>query len=302
MDTTNIIRPKGHAAARLLRPIVAALLLLVATTAVASARDKTIKILAIGNSFSREAIEQNLHELAEADGRKCVIGSLYIGGCSLEKHIGNIRADSGAYEYRKIGLDGTKKETLGMSISRALADEEWDYVSVQQVSGLSGFFSTYEASLPELMAYVRHRTPRKCRIVLHQTWAYAPNSSHEDFVRYDRSQIRMYLAIMDASFKAIETYKLTPIIPSGTAIQNARGTSLGADLTRDGYHLDLVVGRYIAACTWYEALFGENVMGNSFAPDGLSPKDKALAQWAAHQAVEKPFRITYHEEGAELEK
>lgn len=30
--------------------------------------ENTVKILAIGNSFSEDAIEQNLHELADAEG------------------------------------------------------------------------------------------------------------------------------------------------------------------------------------------------------------------------------------------
>ena len=34
---------------------------------------KVVKILAIGNSFSEDAIEQNLHELADADGVKTII-------------------------------------------------------------------------------------------------------------------------------------------------------------------------------------------------------------------------------------
>ena len=32
------------------------------------AQQKTVRILAIGNSFSQDAVEQYLHELAEAEG------------------------------------------------------------------------------------------------------------------------------------------------------------------------------------------------------------------------------------------
>ena len=61
---------------------------------------------------------------------------------------------------------------------------------------------------------------------------------------------------------------ISTIIPSGTAIQNARTTSLGQDsnaLTRDGLHLTLGVGRYIAAMSWYESIFrpiyGKSIIG-----------------------------------------
>ena len=40
--------------------------------------ENTVKILAIGNSFSEDAIEQNLHELADAEGIQTIVANLYI--------------------------------------------------------------------------------------------------------------------------------------------------------------------------------------------------------------------------------
>ena len=37
---------------------------------------KVVKILAIGNSFSQDAVEQYLHELAEAEGISTIIGNM----------------------------------------------------------------------------------------------------------------------------------------------------------------------------------------------------------------------------------
>ena len=39
-----------------------------------------------GNSFSQDAVEQYLYELAEAAGYELIIGNMYIGGCDLDKH------------------------------------------------------------------------------------------------------------------------------------------------------------------------------------------------------------------------
>ena len=49
------------------------------------AQQKQVRILAIGNSFSQDAVEQYLHELAEAEGISTIIGNMFIGGCSLER-------------------------------------------------------------------------------------------------------------------------------------------------------------------------------------------------------------------------
>lgn len=51
------------------------------------ANNDTIKVLAIGNSFSQDAVEQYLHELGEAEGITMIIGNMFIGGCSLERRI-----------------------------------------------------------------------------------------------------------------------------------------------------------------------------------------------------------------------
>lgn len=95
---------------------------------------KTVRILAIGNSFSQDAVEQYLHELAEAEGISTIIGNMFIGGCSLERHVKNARDNAPAYAYRKIGTDGKKREKGKMSLETVLADEDWDYVSLQQAS------------------------------------------------------------------------------------------------------------------------------------------------------------------------
>ena len=54
----------------------------------AYAQQKTVRILAIGNSFSQDAVEQYLHELAEAEGISTIIGNMFIGGCSPENRYG----------------------------------------------------------------------------------------------------------------------------------------------------------------------------------------------------------------------
>ena len=256
------------------------------------AQQKTVRILAIGNSFSQDAVEQYLHELAEAEGISTIIGNMFIGGCSLERHVKNARDNAPAYAYRKIGTDGKKREKGKMSLETVLADEDWDYVSLQQASPFSGMYETYEASLPELIEYVKARLPKKTKLMLHQTWAYASTSKHSGFKNYNCNQLTMYQAIADAVKKAAKANKIKIVIPSGTAIQNARTSFIGDHLNRDGYHLDVKVGRYIAACTWFERIFKHNVVGNPYAPEGLDEARKAVAQKAAHAAVKHPYKVT----------
>ena len=51
---------------------------------------KEIKLLAIGNSFSVDAL-QYFYQIASSLGvNDITIGNLYIGSCSLETHLNNI--------------------------------------------------------------------------------------------------------------------------------------------------------------------------------------------------------------------
>ncbi len=259
-------------------------------TAVLHAR--TVKLLAIGNSFSRDAVEQNLHELAAAAGDTLIIGNLYIGGCPLERHLNNVREDRHDYVYRKIGADGKRVEKKNISIREALADDSWDYISFQQASKFSGKYDTYSKSLPELMAYVKKNGPKKYIPVLHQTWAYQQGADHTGFRLYDDDQMTMYRAIVDANNRAARLGKIKVVIPSGTAVQNARTSFIGDNMNCDGYHLDRGVGRFTAACAWYEKIMGGNAETNTYVPADMNPDLAAVAKKAAHAAVASPGEIT----------
>ena len=254
--------------------------------------DNIVRILAIGNSFSQDAVEQYLHELAASDGQQVIIGNMYIGGCSLEKHLNNAKENLPAYKYRKIGLDGIKVETKKFTLEQALADEQWDYVSVQQQSGQSGRYETWMESLPELLDYIKARVPKKTKFMIHQTWAYDKTSVHKQFKNYGQDQFVMYNAIVDAVKKVAKETGIKMIIPAGTAVQNARTTILKDEITRDGYHMHKVNGRYTVACTWYEKIFRKNVIGNPFKPEKMTAEQQLAAQKSAHAAVRKPHKVT----------
>src|SRR5690606_35572826 len=152
--------------------------------------DGVVKVHAIGNSFSQDAIETYMYELADAAGRKVIIGNLYIGGASLSVHWKNASGDRPAYSYRKIGLDGEKVNKANTSISTALVDEDWDYISFQQASSFSGQYETFEEHLPQLFTYVKGRaTNPGVKYILHQTWAYEQSSTHKGFATYGNDQM-----------------------------------------------------------------------------------------------------------------
>ena len=90
-----------------------------ATTAKPAEPKKSIKILAIGNSFSVDAMEHLWYLLYEQGYTEIILGNLYIGGCSLDTHWDNIQNDTGAYQYY-ISRFSTWSSTKNYKLSTAL--------------------------------------------------------------------------------------------------------------------------------------------------------------------------------------
>ncbi len=257
-----------------------------------NANDGVIKVLAIGNSFSEDALESNFYDLAKATGKTVIVGNMYIGGASLATHKNNVENNTSAYQYRKITSDGVKTTYLTTSILRVLEDEPWDYISFQQASPNSGQLETVQADLPAVYNYVKARaTNPNVKYIYHQTWAYAQTSSYSAFNNYNNNQTTMYNAIMNVSQNITSVAAIDMVVPAGTAIQNARTSALGDSFNvGDGYHLN-TIGEYVAACTWYEKIFGVSVVGNTYT-GGFSAFEVKVAQNAAHLAALKPFEVT----------
>ena len=262
---------------------------------------KTLKILSIGNSFSEDSLSYLPGLCSAYDIKNVIIAYMHIPDGALEQHWNNAQSGSAPYSYNK--TQNNIWQNIGSkSLQFALQDEVWDIVTFQQVSGNSGMYNTFQPYLNNLIDFVKGFLPNVI-IGLNQTWAYATGSGHGSFPNYNNNQQTMYNAILNAYLSAMQDSGAKLLIPSGVAIQKARQTDLnglGQQLTRDGYHLDLGIGRYIAACAWFQAVIGEiyikSVIGNSLRTGTATAVNDSrawLAQISAKNAVLNPFEITY---------
>ena len=259
--------------------VMAALAISFATSA------RSLRVLAIGNSFSEDAIEQNLYELAAELGDTLIIGNAFIGGCSIERHVDNINNNKPEYAYRKV-VDGIKTDKPSSVLFDIITDEPWDIISLQQVSQWAGKSDTFK-NLSALKEYVVNNMPNKdAEIVWHMTWAYANDFKSDNFRHYDFSQEAMYDSIVNVVKTTIPEHNINLVIPSGAAIQSAR-KSFGDVLNRDGYHLAIPLGRYTAACTWCEFLTGKNITKCSYHPADISDSDAKKARKVVHKALKR---------------
>jgi hypothetical protein len=281
-------------------------------------KTKTVRLLTVGNSFSQNATRY-LGDLVKAKGHTLIHRPLAVGGASLEVHWEKAqRHEKDPRDPR--GLYGKK------SLREELLSGAWDYVTIQQASIKSHDVATYRPFARQLHDYIKRSTP-KAEILVHQTWAYRvddPRFAKPSKTPGEPStQKEMYEGLTGAS-RAIAGELGARVIPVGDAmyladtnakwgyrpdqefdLKNAQPPSLPdqthslhtgwrwaaakggkKSLTMDGHHAS-VAGQYLAACVFYEVLFAESVVGNSFVPQGLDREYARFLQETAHQAVVK---------------
>ena len=212
-----------------------------------------IQVLSIGNSFSQDA-HRYLHDVARSEGVNLETVNLYIGGCSLERHFRNMKGDKREYSLE---MNGHSAGGFMVSIKEALLARNWDYITLQQVSGGSCREESYQPFLNELAAYVREYAPT-AKILIHQTWGYETgsrmihnlNRGYETFEDMFADTKRCYA-------KAAADIQADGIIPSGQAFSYA--LKYVEKIHRDAFHASLGLGRFILALVWYKAITGKNI-------------------------------------------
>lgn len=224
-----------------------------------------MKVLCIGNSFSQDATRY-LHQISDGE---IFVRNLYIGGCSLETHWNNIVGANRFYGRQDNGSDSE----CDTSINEALLEMDWDFITVQQVSHFSGMPETYEPYLTNVLNFVKEKCPN-AKIVFHRTWAYDDKSTHGGFANYDNNRHKMNEAIIKTSDHFANVHNL-PIIPNCEAVESARQLPEfqgELNVNRDGFHLSLDYGRYLAGLTMYGFFTGKNPLDATYEPDNTDPK------------------------------
>jgi len=290
---------------------------------------KPFNILLIGNSFSQDATRQ-FRAVAKAmlgeDARVNV--HLAINAAkTVAWHASQAYFDEASYKYRY-----TTEETNGQWVSEdeplsKLSDliqtEEWDVVTLQSfypeantgnAAGLEGEhvdYLTMDASIPAMLDYIDRYAP-EAKIYYYMVWQKTEDTQNLDAGREGFEQILAQTKVLTQYAGTNSGRRFDGVIPVGAAIQNARSTYLGLinydsdgeriiGLQRDSVHLAYTFGGYIAALTFAEYLFPEDIRqaGYTLPEVQRSPVLGALpgeytqiAQKAVAAALANPDSVT----------
>ncbi len=239
------------------------------------------KILAISNSFGVDA-NRYFYNICRTAGEQVKVVTLYIGGCSLYRHYRNMLSEDKAYDLHVDGIDTGFK----VSLKEALLSDEWDIVTYQQVSTLSGDYGSYLPYLPELVKYVKKLAPA-AKHYIHAIWARSDAwiAGRQD-CKY-KTSAEMYAADHKAYKMAAKEISADGYIPATAAMEKLYAI-LGEGAYRDGGHANYGSARYMLGLVWYMTIFGKTdvdaVNYNDFDVP-VTEEEKKIAEECAIEAV-----------------
>ena len=301
-------------------------LLLTAALAVgaAAAEKKPLKVLMIGNSFSLSVMKE-LPNIADAQNEYALdITSMYIGGCTLERHIKEYEAAKADPAHRPYSIDryvtgkGRRKRFKG-NLVMALDAQKYDIITVQEASPRSLFTEGWTQYGDKLVAIVREKQPQ-AKLLLHQTWSYRIDSDR--LKKWKLTQNAMFAEVRKVYADRAKHFDCG-IIPMGEAVQlwrkaapmsfrripgsklkeykrpkapSYKGDVVGRHywkksrktgeyvLLCDTSHLNRD-GEYLQGCVWFASLFGADATKIAYKPKHLKPAEVALIRKCAAAAV-----------------
>ena len=140
------------------------------------AEGKPLRVLIVGNSFS-VTVMRELPNIVDAQKEHALdITSMYIGGCSLERHVREYEKalkDPNHRPYSQthyITGQGRLPRVMG-SLVDVLAAGTYDVITIQQASPVSFKLDSWTPYGDKLVAILREKQPR-AKLLIHQTWSY----------------------------------------------------------------------------------------------------------------------------------
>lgn len=242
---------------------------------IATASDSiSLRILSIGNSYSRDAfgyVPLILKELMPRLDLQFEI--MYYGGRPLVDHESALRENRREYQRDIFSSEtGTWHTEHGHTLTTVLDTlQQWDLIIFQQASGSSPSYSTYQPHLHNLVSQARTLFP-EAKIGWMLTPAHPEGYSKMPTV----TSLDMWELICNASEQAMRDEQFDVLFPVGTAIQNARQTPLDSigdfgHMSADGLHLQDGLPCLIASYTVAQKLIDLFKLPHSIIFSNLRP-------------------------------
>lgn len=227
------------------------------TTSTRPEKQAPLRVLSIGNSFSKDAHSQ-LALLAEYEGHELYTLNLFHSGCTLEKHIRMWENDEAGYWTEENGDSRTLDWNKKVRLMDVLPVGEWDIITIQAGVTESCNYDSMIENGKKLRMLIKSKQP-KAKVYIHQTWSLPAESQHHN--EQTGGTLETMWPKAKANYDRLSEELGLPQIPVGLAMYNlqksydARG--LGESVYRDNLHADEGWGCFLIALVWYRTLTGD---------------------------------------------
>ena len=283
-----------------------------------------LKVLTLGHSLALDCGHMLTRIVAEEGYSDLKLGTLYISGCPLHKHVQCLTDNAPEYSlYLSSTAQPEQPPTITnrVTMEYALELEDWDVIVMQ-----GGVFEIadpdyfQDGNIQTIQSYVRTKCPN-AKFVWHMPWAppvdnflrdqypYPENNSYYiKYKPYNDDRSRFYQDIAASARDHIandETFVF--VIPTGTAMENA----LASGLKETDLHCDFVhatdFARLMNAYLWFckfagleeltdvkldkiPAAFLKSIESTEDWP--LPAREKAILLASVNHALKSPFKMT----------
>ena len=254
---------------------------------------ESLKILFVGNSFAVDTM-QHTAQIAKSLGVERVkFGVLFVGGCSIDMHYTHFTEDIPAYVYYVDEGEGWTS-TPEQKISDAVKSDDWDWIAIQHGTHGGSRYTSCECyeKLSPLIDGIKAIAPAHTKIAFNLTWLGEHTRQHHEIVSYGGNMALMREKLIETTkAMVLSNDKIDMLVPTGTAIENARTSRIGL-LTRDCYHLSVDKGRFIAGLAFISTITGIDAAKIGWTPDNVDEYALAVAVEAVKNAQAAPLDIT----------
>lgn len=214
--------------------------------------DPPANILFVGNSFTyyNNSLHNHVKALMGEGGKSTgVIRSMTVSGARLPQHAAALPAQLRSNDWDVVVLQGNSMEPI----------------EANRVEGFHDAVRDYSRQIKDAGA----------RPVLFMTWA--------------RTNQPEQTAMLNEAYTVAGNQADAYVVPVGLAFATATAEESGIALRIADRRHPTPAGTYLAACTFYAALFSESPVGNPYMA-GLAPRTAEKLQRIAWETVQKYYR------------
>ncbi|MCQ2114724.1 MAG: DUF4886 domain-containing protein [Bacteroidales bacterium] len=279
-------------------------------------KDASLKILFIGNSFTKDAVEHLPGLIKGAGITDVTLAHCYYGGRTIPEYNNgwNTSKDYTLY-YMNAGGSSWTTYSDKVTIKDVAESGRWDIVTIQEHTGNYRAWAWTEEEKTAIQGLLdkcaaTQQVKPKSYYVMSQAYFNMGKiaSGSKPYITWT-DQAGMFSVIVTQTRTVLAQTSVDDVLATGTMLQNLRTSGLDNEmnLTRDGYHMDYGASRYGAACVMFEKLitpkFNKNLDGNTYRYANSSQVEGSYSTpvtdenfpvilKAARYAIEKPFEVT----------